>query len=205
MTTQDLLDYYKGLLIIQYASLPNALGTVEAYVAQLIQDQIVQKVQDAFDINTAIGVQLNILGTYRGQNRQVFGLVPANYMALPEYNDPNASTYFGLAEYNDPDPTWNFMQYNDLNGLAYTLTDSQMRRIILFEAMIDSCPMGYGELDAILYAFFGANVNLVDNLNMSMTYNHLVTDPDLDSLFDIAVLSDALPHPAGVSFNVVEV
>lgn len=205
MTTQDLINYYKGLLILQYASQPNALATMDAIIGELVQDQIIQKVGDAFNLDTAIGAQLNILGTYRGVPRVLFGVALGSFWASPSYSDPSVGSYFGWSAYGDADPTWKWMQYNDLNALAYTLSDSQMRKLIKLKAAIQSSSMGLGDLDNILYAFFGTYVNVVDNEDMSIIYRHQAADPDPDKLWAAAVLNSALPHQAGVSFSVAEV
>jgi Protein of unknown function (DUF2612) len=205
MTTDEIVDYYTGLLILQYSALDNATGTVQALIRALVQDQIISKVRDGFDVTTAIGNQLNILATYRGLSRQVFGVTPGDYWSLVPYADAAPGSYFGWAEYADPDPDWKFLQYVDLDGLAYTLTDNQLRRLIQFRAATQSSPMGLADIDNILYSTFGSYVNLADNENMSITYNHDHLDPDVDGLWAVTVLSDSLPAPAGVSFTVVEV
>lgn len=205
MTSQELIDYYKSLLILQYASQPNALATMQSIVGKLVQDQIIQQVTDGFDVDTAIGAQLDILGTYVGQSRIVFGLLAGDFWAMPEYADAAYASYFGWAEYADTDPTWNWLLYNDVNSLAYTLSDSQMRRMIKLRAALRSSANGLGDLDDILYSFFGVYLNLQDNQDMSIIYVHQLADPDIDGLFQIAVLSDALPHQAGVAFSTVEV
>lgn len=205
MTTDELVSYYTGLLILQYSALSRATATVSAVKRSLIQDQIVEKVRAGFDVQTAIGAQLNILATYRGLRRQVFGAIPGNYWSLIPYADAAPNSYFGWAYYADPDPSWKFLQYNDLNAVPYTLTDSQLRRLVQLRAAIQSSPLGLGDLDNILYSVFGTYVNVVDNKDMTIIYNHSHTDPDIDKLWGVAVLASVLPHPAGVSFTVVEV
>lgn len=205
MTTQELIDYYTGLLIMQYSAGGNAVATVQAIMYGLIQEQIVQKVGDGFDLDTAIGVQLTAVGTYRGAPRVVFGIVPGNYWSLVPYADPLPNSYFGWALYADPDPTWKWIQYADLDAFGTPLTDIQLRRLIRFLALTSSSDLTLGDLDNILYATFGIYVNVVDNKDMTITYDHTAADPDPDGLWGIVVLANALPHPAGVAFSVVEV
>lgn len=206
MTTQELIDYYKGLLILQYSSLPNALGTVELNIAALIQNQIVDQVQNAFDVQTAIGAQLDILGTYVGVTRTAFGLVPAAYWDLPSYSDTVPGTYKGWASYADTDPPIiNWIQYNDLNGARYSLSDTQMRLLIQLKAALDSCPMGLADIDNILYSYFGPYVSLVDNEDMTIIYEHQIADPDVNQLWAVALLENAIPHQAGVGVTFAEV
>ncbi len=75
MTTEDLITYYKNLLILQYYRLSRARATIGAFVQELIASQIINQVQDGFDLETAIGKQLNILASYVGAQRNNFGLI----------------------------------------------------------------------------------------------------------------------------------
>lgn len=69
MTTQEILNYYVNLLIIQYAGQQKSRDTVAAQIAPIIMDQLPVIAQDAFSLETAIGVQLDVLGKYAGVTR----------------------------------------------------------------------------------------------------------------------------------------
>lgn len=69
MTTQEIVDYYVNLLIQQYINLSKARGTIEAFVTDTIMDQLPNSVNDAFNIDSAVGAQLDIIGKYVGQTR----------------------------------------------------------------------------------------------------------------------------------------
>lgn len=206
MTTQDLIDFYKGLLIIQYSSGSNALGEINTLIGELVQNQIISQVRDAFDIDSAIGKQLDILASYRGLSRILFGVLAGDFWSLVPYSDLHPGSYFGWGLYSGATPGWRFMQYNDLNALAYTLTDSQLRRLIKLKAATDAWDGTLGSLDTILYSFFTTYVNLLDDGNRTIIYQHKgLIDPDTDKLFSIAVLAGALPHPAGIAVSFAEV
>lgn len=68
-TTAELIGYYSNLLILQYIRLPKARGTVQATVKPIIMDQLPRKVQNAFDLSSAVGVQLDVVGKYVGVKR----------------------------------------------------------------------------------------------------------------------------------------
>jgi hypothetical protein len=68
-TTAELKKYYADLLIAQYVNKPRAHATVEAQVDPVIMDQLPLDVQDAFTIDAAVGVQLDVLGKYVGVAR----------------------------------------------------------------------------------------------------------------------------------------
>lgn len=74
MTTDELAQYYASLLIIQYVGKSKASATVKGTALALIMDQLPIAVQNAYDIQTAIGVQLDILGKYVGASRKGYTL-----------------------------------------------------------------------------------------------------------------------------------
>lgn len=206
MTTSDLIDYYKGLLILQYRALDKALSHVEAWISAFVQNQIVANVLDGFDLATAIGAQLDILGSYRGIKRTLFGVVPDSDWSLVPYDDVAPDSYFGWGVYADVNPPVDrFLQYADLTAVPYVLNDIQMRTLIRLQAAFQSSDGTLGNLDNILYAFFGANVDVVDNGDMTITYRHLISDPDPIGLWKATTVAGILPHGAGISFTVLEV
>lgn len=206
MTTQELINYYVSLLILQYRALSNATSTVAMWAAIFVQNQIVSQVRDAFDLASAIGVQLNTLGSYRGIGRTLFGATPAVDWALVGYLTASPGSYPGWSTYTyTTPPTDRWLQYPDLNNVPYSLSDTQMRLLISLAAQLDMWDGTLGNLDNILYSFFGTQVNVVDNQDMSMTYQHDASDPDPNTIFELAVLAGILPHNSGVSFSVMEV
>lgn len=72
MTTNEIIQYYADLLIMQYSEQPKAYDTVEAFVGPVIMDQLPLLVQAAFDVDTAVGVQLDTIGKYVGASRFVY-------------------------------------------------------------------------------------------------------------------------------------
>ena len=61
-------EYYSNLLILQYHNKPKAKATIEA-VVNLLPYELIQEVIGGFDIETAVGKQLDILGEYIGVDR----------------------------------------------------------------------------------------------------------------------------------------
>lgn len=70
MTTDQLVKYYQDLLIIQYRSKAKARAHIDAVVRPVLIDQILLSIQDAFSIDAAVGVQLDVVGKYAGITRQ---------------------------------------------------------------------------------------------------------------------------------------
>lgn len=72
MTDNELKEYYRDLLILQYRGKEKAEDTIEALVGLAIVNQLPVDVQDAFGIDTAVGVQLDTLAKYIGVSRKGF-------------------------------------------------------------------------------------------------------------------------------------
>lgn len=74
MTDQELIDYYASLLIIQYIGKPKASAMVKALAETVIMNQLPLAVQNAYSVDDAIGVQLDVIGKYVGVSRSGYGL-----------------------------------------------------------------------------------------------------------------------------------
>ena len=64
-------DYYADLLILQYKTQPKARATIKALTEKVIADGILLDVINGFNIDTAVGKQLDLLGKYIGLSRNV--------------------------------------------------------------------------------------------------------------------------------------
>jgi hypothetical protein len=208
-TSETLVDYYKALLIGQYRDKPKASGTIGALIGGtgdygLIAAAIANLVRDGFDLDTAVGAQLDTLGKFRGVDRYYNSLnLNKDFLQLPGYSEPGVGTLFGIATYADTPmpPSTYTMTYEDF--IESTLQDGDFRRVIKFLAAVHSCDFSYEKLDDICYTFFGGNVNLEVTGNMQITYQHLTTDTD--NLFEILKQMSLLPGPAGVEIVTAEV
>lgn len=197
MTLTEQIIYYRNLLIVQYANKAKAKATVEAFAIEAVADQLMNQLFDGFDLDTAVGMQLDILAAYRGISRYITGLdFGRAYFTLPLYTDADAATRHGFPSYDDPNPSWYWARYEDTNRPTYSMNDDELRRLIKFVASWHSSSLGVGEIDAILYNTFGPNVTLTDNFDMTMGYTR-VTDNG-DHLYSIIVALGLFPKPAGV-------
>ena len=203
MTTAELITYYSSLLVIQYKTLPNAVGTVQALATEVVADQIYAQVRDGFAIPTAIGKQLDVIAQYVGAPRDIYAYDPSvPYFAFPSYSGstpPNVGFAF-YADVTDPVDFW--LSYTS-SETTYVLTDGQLRQLIQYLIAVHMSDHTLASIDVILQSFFGNYATLTDNGDMSITYTHLLSDPNI--LFSIVNQLGLLPHPAGVEIIVTEV
>ena len=207
--SQELAHYYEELILAQYRDKPKAVATIVALISGtgeygLIASALPNQVRDAFDIDTAVGKQLDMLGKLRGVGRYFITIdLSKTFLPLVDYDDPAAGTLIGIANYDDAvqPPAAHTMTYDDF--ILNTLQDGDFRRVIKFLAAVHSCDYSYAILDSILYTFFIGNVNLKVNGNMAIIYQHLTSDTD--NLFLAINQMGLLPTPAGVGVTVSEV
>ncbi len=134
MTTDELAAYYANLLIFQYIGKPKAYATINAQVRPIFMDQLPIAVQEAFNVNTAEGVQLDVIGKYVGVARTGYTLTGPVTLEDSDYrqlirmviikNNSGSSlaTIQGLLAANFPGQI--FVSDNQAMGLNYLLIES---------------------------------------------------------------------------------
>lgn len=70
MTDAEIRAYYINLLILQYKGKPRAEATLDAFLSLVIDGQIFNKIQEIFDVDTASGVNLDLIGKIVGVTRE---------------------------------------------------------------------------------------------------------------------------------------
>lgn len=203
-TPAELVEYYRQLLIAQYIDKGNARGTVGAFVDETVANNVILDTTAAFDLETAVGAQLDLMATYRGCQRSVFGLdVTRKYFSFPDYTvNPLTWPQYGFGTYDNVqsiDAFW--LTYELAEAQIYDLNDDELRKLIKFRAAVQSSDFSIKAIDDILFAFFGEEVEMTDNGDMTMTYEHFIGDPN--NLFDIVVQTGSLPKPSGVTLIII--
>lgn len=134
MTNEELATYYANLLILQYLGKPKAYATVVAQVTPVFIDQLPVAVQDAFNVETAVGVQLDVLGDYVGASRNGYTLSGPvtlddsdfreliKLLIIKNNSGSSLATIQSLIAANFPGQI--FVSDNQLMGLNYVLLES---------------------------------------------------------------------------------
>ncbi len=71
MTIDEQVQYYADLLIVQYRNKVAAQATVQSLAREALINNLPLTLQDAFNIETAVGDQLDTIGKYAGVERTV--------------------------------------------------------------------------------------------------------------------------------------
>lgn len=149
MTTDELIKYYTNLLIIQYKGLPNARATIAALAGEVVADSIMTQVRDCWDIETAVGPQLDIIGRVWGLSRYIYTAdMSKEYFGMPAYGD-TYNNFFGMIPIADipvggyPTTAWYWETYHDVT----VMEDGDFRRLIKYVILLNTMDLTMDNID----------------------------------------------------------
>lgn len=194
LTIQQALNYYSEELIIQYNSLPLANQTIEALVNCSVCDGLIFEMQNAFNLTTAVGNQLTIIGAIVGAPRNVYGInLTDTFFNFTRYTGVPASV--GFNRYTTPvDP--DFIARWESTA-TYTLTDNELRALIYLKIMYNNYYTSLGIIVPALFAIFNGLIDVTDNFNSSITWSFKSPYHNVGSV--VAFLGNMVPKPMGIS------
>lgn len=196
---ESTIEYYTNLLIIQYNKLEKAKATIDLHVRTLLSNNIACQVQDGYDLETAVGVQLDVLGKYIGTDRfftSIEGI--GDFFGMTSYGTLGSDTNIGFTDYaNYLTDSGGFLTYGSLFG-AGTLEDENYRFMLKLRIVQNNSNHSNGEIDEGLFNFFGTDLVLSDTKKMKIFY--FVTGANTN-LAIIAFSKGLLPRPMGVGLG----
>lgn len=198
----DYLDGNVKNLIIQYTDKPNATGTITAITQEfeLVFD-LINMFDEAFDLDTAVGKQLDILGKIVGIPREVPFAIPKKYFGFSDNTTatPMADKFLII--------TTNPMRSKfEIPYTSGQLNDNQYRffikaKVIKNYATSRNIDINKLSIQNAIDFLFDGKAYLVDNKNMSMTL-YIENTFDFDMLQYIKQL-DIIPRPQCVDYSTV--
>lgn len=106
MTIEDLSSYYADLLAYEYRGLPNANRQTRLFAKQAAADLFVQQLLVCYDVDLAVGKQLDVLGKYVGVSRNIGSIIPRPYFGFWDYlSTLDPAKYQGTWIPSTDDPT----------------------------------------------------------------------------------------------------
>jgi len=195
---QRILDYYADLLIIQYRSKTRARKTVRLAADQSLCGGFIYDEKECFDIDTAVGAQLDILGRIVGVPRVIytFNLGNTFFNFTNYFETPDIIAGFGNYEDDPYNPEGNLTYtYGMFNNISVTLTDAQMRDLIKMRIELNTSVSSFKFIKDFIYEWLNSDVQVVDNQDMTLTYTIAAS---FSTLARAAFYLKMLPVPAGV-------
>lgn len=202
----DLIDYYENLLIIQYHDQPKAQATIGLIAETLLQNGVALDVQEAYDIDTAVGVQLDVIGKYVGVNRYYSEVILTNYFSLvpqalhaslpsspPQWGFGTQAT-FANYDYNGT------LIYDDIVTVQNALSDANFRILIQLAILRNNMNFSHEAIDAAIFELFDNMIRPESVGNMTIQY---FINGVLSTLIQAIIAKNLLPKPMGVRLTVI--
>lgn len=189
------IDDYQNMIIQQYHDKPKALGDIAVKIKKYEEIKAcIDSFLHAFDMDTATGKQLDIIGKIVGIDRFIKDAIPINYFGFSD--DPNAKGFGQAPFYKLGDPVYQ----------AQNVGDDTYRFLIKAKIAINggSAFLSMGKannLQLIIMFLFNGKAYVVDNYDMTLT---LYVDASVDiNLLRIAKSLDLIPRAMGTHYRFI--
>lgn len=199
LTLSETVDYYAGLLLTEYRNSPRAVATIRIYAKQAIADMLELDVQDGFDVDTALGAQLDIIGKYVGIPRNIGDPTPRPYYQFSDGVGPIIRGN-GFQDGTNLSQNAAAIWYSGifLGAENTDLTDAAYVLMIKLKIILNANNGTLASIMAFLQMFLPGVVALTDNKDMTLTYTLSSRTP-----VPTSVLEAYLPKPMGVGVNFI--
>ena len=168
----QLVPYYLNLLALQYKNKPNLTSLLTAVVTKMIIADLIIKVRDGYNINTATGPQLDILAKYAGVSRIVSGIPFFNtgFGYLTYIETPPVLEIGPYGQYAVTPPTTEvFFQYAT-SPTEYSMTDAQLSQVLPGRILLNYSGLSLADFDNVLFGLFGANYDIIETAPMTVSF-----------------------------------
>ena len=195
----ELIYYYVNLLIIQYHDKPNARALIYAIIRSLVIYDIMIQVREGFNIETAIGTQLDMLAKYIGVERVVTGVVfDRLYFGFADYTETTPFVFGRYADYTTINIDEQFRNYAEERKSLYILIDPELRLLIKMKIIQNNGNGSNKEIDDLMIDFFNNEILFFERYPMLETF---IFQKNKQRLAVIARYENVLPRPAGVGLT----
>lgn len=166
----DLIKYYQNLLIIQYHNKPKAKNEAGIRARNAAGDFIFLDWWKNFDVDQAVGRQLDLIGKIVGLERNVCGFdFLSNYFSLNDVDNLMPSPIdhgFSTPEMPIKGGMRDVLQSS---RSRYAMNDSQYRTMIKLKISYNNAVNTNKFIDDEIYRLFGKDVIITNNFDMTMT------------------------------------
>lgn len=221
---QQLMQAYSDLLIVQYHGLPKATATIQMHIKVLSANMLLWKIRDAFDVDTSVGTQLEILGKWVGVDKFFRGqsFTDDFYLAFFDENDltqPNFNQGGLRNENNIRNEDGYLLTYDDVKSVTNALSDEDYRWLIKLKIIKNNYVMTCKNIDDAINNLFGSEVYTTwnnipvpflaffdENLEDEPTINQLgLRNENIIRTTDGALLTyDDIPDVMTITYNYVK-
>lgn len=186
---------YEDLLIIQYADKPKAAATVALLVNQYKKVfDLLESFDINFDLDSAIGKQLDIIGKIVGISRNIEGVIPKIFFGFSL--NPNARSFGNASFYTLDQEKYSSTQLSDPDYRFFI-----RMKIAKNHAKVTMADNDNRNLNSVILAMFDGYSYVVDNKDMTTTI-YIENSPKAYLLPYLKSLN-LIPSPQGVGIKYI--
>lgn len=196
MTIEQAVEQYQELMLAQYSLAQKAKETVGLLSKTALADFLPLLIQGAFDVDSSLGKQLDVIGIYLGLSRRVATVIDRFYFAFVDYgsvvsNEAGFSNYSNLSESSGS----SFYLYVYFNSSYTDIPDVLYRELLKLKINLNKSNGSLGSIADALFSSFDTKVLCFENSNMTIDY---IIRSDMVNVVNIANKTGLLPKPMGV-------
>jgi hypothetical protein len=195
----NIIEYYSNLLILQYSDKPKAIQQIKDYVSGLLADGLFIKIRDAFNIDTAVGNQLDVLGRYIGLDRNGENLVinfdQNLFSTVDSPLDLTPEAFGTVSEAQFPLVDSHIINEDDFIT-SQVLDDENYRFVLKLKIIQNNINHSEVAIDSAVNDVFGGDL-IPSGIDGGMTMTYFVDEQILTSA-EIAFKKGVLPRPMTV-------
>lgn len=193
----EIKEQYADLLVMQYKSSERARSTIKLLIGSLLCDGMPFQLFDCFDLETAGGEQLTIIGKIVGVPRGIFSAdISRNNFAYASYDGTDPMKGYGRYN-NTPVPGNPRHRYNQV--VYYVLSDEELRFLIKLKIIRNSQLATFKAIEEAIYEFFNGVVRLASDEDFTLAYE---APSQYENILTLANALDILPRPMGMQTSI---
>lgn len=205
-TLETLKKYYANLLIVQYNEKPKAKSTIKLLVDLLYANMILLQIRDGFDWETALDVQLDIIGKWVGVNKfykgQLFYFQP--WFSLIDWNKEPDNLQGGFSTFeNFEELEGGFLDYENILPTQNRLPLEAFRTMIGLKIIKNNIDHKCKTIDGAIWDYFDGKVYTVWDLNNRKLIYYYPSE--LNVVMEVAAEKKVLPCPPTVNIQLQEI
>jgi len=209
---QNIKNWIKDLIIIQYSQSPKNRALIDLLVELLFANNLILKIRDlCLNVDESVGAQLDVVGKWVGIDRyyNAIDLWTRPYLSYVTYPDIQNETYNDL---QGGFSTFDTFDNNDGGFLTYVawqkvrtatnmLGDEYFRSLIKLKIIKNSINHTCKNIDDAIWKWSEGNVYTTWE-KMELTYHY---NSEYKTIIQLAGYKNALPCPVGCSLVTEEI
>jgi hypothetical protein len=188
---------YSSLITSEHNKQPNFMSWVVALTAAVGDiNAAAQAVNGMYNLNTATGIQLDIVGQWVGQARVIPNVIQPGFFG---FSDTPGALGFGEHGNNSIGGRW--FEYGALTTANTTLSDPDYRTIIRARIVRNQSNGTVAAIENALAYIFNAQAFVTDSGNYTLNITVLTPITPVDQA--LLTTLDLLPRPAGMAIGTI--